>query len=279
LKKKKKKKKQKEKTFRDDFPRREKEGASEKKKMKTRVKVVRACVLLLFVYRAVCFSRDFILPFLSNFGGTFLTRRVRKHMTNDDAPSSSLRKEDEANERRRAYARNKTIDLKRDDAYALVRIELEKKTKTNGDEDDNELLPKGGGRRTITSKTTTTDAPAALPVPKMTRGTFLEIIENALLVMRGSIGGNIEKHVLHFENEDEKRKSKTAGVGAVRVKRKDLETFTSALRGYDRLYKTTENSEDVGLRIEIVCVANSPLDVVGIERERDAVGRLLRGGD
>jgi len=200
-------------------------------------------------------------------------------MTNDDAPSSSLRKEDEANERRRAYARNKTIDLKRDDAYALGRIELEKKTKTNGDEDDNELLPKGGGRRTITSKTTTTDAPAALPVPKMTRGTFLEIIENALLVMRGSIGGNIEKHVLHFENEDEKRKSKTAGVGAVRVKRKDLETFTSALRGYDRLYKTTENSEDVGLRIEIVCVANSPLDVVGIERERDAVGRLLRGGD
>jgi len=200
-------------------------------------------------------------------------------MTNDDAPSSSLRKEDEANERRRTYARNKTIDLKRDDAYALVRIELEKKTKTNGDEDDNELLPKGGGRRTITSKTTTTDAPAALPVPKMTRGTFLEIIENALLVMRGSIGGNIEKHVLHFENEDEKRKSKTAGVGAVRVKRKDLETFTSALRGYDRLYKTTENSEDVGLRIEIVCVANSPLDVVGIERERDAVGRLLRGGD
>ena len=204
-------------------------------------------------------------------------------MTNDDAPSSSLRKEDEANERRRAYARNKTIDLKRDDAYALVRIELEKKTKTNGDDDDdddNELLPKGGGGRTMTTSTTT-DAPAALPVPKMTRGTFLEIIENALLVMRGSIGGNIEKHLLHFENEDEKRKrkkSKTAGVGAVRVKRKDLETFTSALRGYDRLYKTTENSEDVGLRIEIVCVANSLLDVVGIERERDAVERLLRGG-
>lgn len=202
-------------------------------------------------------------------------------MTNDDAPSSSLRKEDEANDgRRRTYARNKTIDLKRDDAYALVRIELEKKTKTNGDDEDNELLPKGGRGRTITSTTTTTDAPsAALPVPKMTRGTFIEIIENALLVMRGSIGGNIEKHVLHFENEDEKRKSKTAGVGAVRVKRKDLETFTSALRGYDRLYKTTENSEDVGLRIEIVCVANSPLDVVGIERERDAVGRLLRGGN
>jgi len=201
-------------------------------------------------------------------------------MTNDDAPSSALRKEDEANGR--AFARNKTIDLKRDDVYALVRIELEKKTKTNGD--DNELLPKGGGgRRTTTTSTTTTDAPAgALPVPKMTRGTFLEIIENALLVMRGSIGGNIEKHLLHFENEDEKRKkkkSKTAGVGAVRAKRKDLETFTSALRGYDRLYKTTENSEDVGLRIEIVCVANSLLDVVGIERERDAVERLLRGGE
>jgi len=201
-------------------------------------------------------------------------------MTNDDAPSSALRKEDEANGR--AFARNKTIDLKRDDVYALVRIELEKKTKTNGD--DNELLPKGGGgRRTTTTSTTTTDAPAgALPVPKMTRGTFLEIIENALLVMRGSIGGNIEKHLLHFENEDEKRmkkKSKTAGVGAVRAKRKDLETFTSALRGYDRLYKTTENSEDVGLRIEIVCVANSLLDVVGIKRERDAVERLLRGGE
>ena len=201
-------------------------------------------------------------------------------MTNDDAPSSALRKEDEANGR--AFARNKTIDLKRDDVYALVRIELEKKTKTNGD--DNELLPKGGGgRRTTTTSTTTTDAPAgALPVPKMTRGTFLKIIENALLVMRGSIGGNIEKHLLHFENEDEKRKkkkSKTAGVGAVRAKRKDLETFTSALRGYDRLYKTTENSEDVGLRIEIVCVANSLLDVVGIKRERDAVERLLRGGE
>jgi len=207
-------------------------------------------------------------------------------MTNDDAPSiNALRKEeDEANDdgSRRAFARNKTIDLKRDDVYALVRIELEKKTKTNGD--DNELLPKGGGRRrTTTTSTTTDDAPAgALPVPKMTRGTFLEIIENALLVMRGSIGGNIEKHLLHFENEDEKRKkkkSKTAGVGAVRAKRKDLETFTSALRGYDRLYKTTENSEDVGLRIEIVCVANSLLDVVGIERERDAVERLLRGGE
>ena len=189
--------------------------------------------------------------------------------------------DDDARNERTSYARNKTIDLKRDDVYALVRIELEKKTKTNGD--DNELLPKGGGGRTTTTSTTTTDAPAgALPVPKMTRGTFLDIIENALLVMRGSIGGNIEKHLLHFENEDEKRKkkkSKTAGVGAVRAKRKDLETFTSALRGYDRLYKTTENSEDVGLRIEIVCVANSLLDVVGIKRERDAVERLLRGGE
>ena len=238
------------------------------------------------IAQSVFFSRFSTLFFVSNLAALFFDARARGNMTNDDdAPSpSALRKEDEANDgRRRAHARNKTIDLKRDDVYALVRIELEKKTKTNGDDDDdddNELLPKGGGGRTMTTSTTT-DAPAALPVPKMTRGTFLEIIENALLVMRGSIGGNIEKHLLHFENEDEKRKrkkSKTAGVGAVRVKRKDLETFTSALRGYDRLYKTTENSEDVGLRIEIVCVANSLLDVVGIERERDAVERLLRGG-
>ncbi len=70
--------------------------------------------------------------------------------------------------------------------------------------------------------------------------------------------------------------SKKSAFGAMRVKRKDVETLVSAVRGYDALYKQSENNDNIGLMVRVVHVANSLLDVVGLDRERDAVETLLR---
>ena len=112
-------------------------------------------------------------------------------------------------------------------------------------------------------------------LPRITETSFLEIVENALLIMRGSVGGRIEKHLVHFETEL-MFASKKSAFGAMRVKRKDVDTLVSAVRGYDALYKQSENNDDIGLMVRVVHVANSLLDVVGLDRERDAVETLLR---
>ena len=72
--------------------------------------------------------------------------------------------------------------------------------------------------------------------------------------------------------------SKKSAFGAMRVKRKDVETLVSAVRGYDALYKQSENNDDIDLLVRVVHVANSLLDVVGLDRERDAVETLLYSG-
>ena len=114
-------------------------------------------------------------------------------------------------------------------------------------------------------------------LPRITETSFLEIVENALLIMRGSVGGRIEKHLVHFETEL-MFASKKSAFGAMRVKRKDVDTLVSAVRGYDALYKQSENNDDIGLMVRVVHVANSLLDVVGLDRERDTVETLLYGG-
>ena len=93
--------------------------------------------------------------------------------------------------------------------------------------------------------------------------------------MRGSVGGRIEKHLVHFETEIDVCFKKKR-LRRDRVKRKDVETLVSAVRGYDALYKQSENNDDIGLMVRVVHVANSLLDVVGLDRERDAVETLLR---
>ena len=163
------------------------------------------------------------------------------------------------------HARNKTIDLKRDDVYVCVRIAMEKrdeKIRSGNDQRD--------GDATVSR---TSSKPSSLP--RITETSFLEIVENALLLMRGSVGGRIEKHLVHFETEL-MFASKKSAFGAMRVKRKDVETLVSAVRGYDALYKQSENNDDIGLMVRVVHVANSLLDVVGLDRERDAVETLLR---
>ena len=163
------------------------------------------------------------------------------------------------------HARNKTIDLKRDDVYVCVRIAMEKrdeKIRSGNDQRDGEA-----------PVSRTSSKPSSLP--RITETSFLEIVENALLIMRGSVGGRIEKHLVHFETEL-MCASKKSAFGAMRVKRKDVETLVSAVRGYDALYKQSENNDDIGLMVRVVHVANSLLDVVGLDRERDAVETLLR---
>ena len=68
------------------------------------------------------------------------------------------------------------------------------------------------------------------------------------------------------------------------MKRKDLELFASAVKEYDALYRKrknndsnnrTEEEDSIGLRIEVLRAANSLLDMVGVESERDMVDALL----
>ena len=165
------------------------------------------------------------------------------------------------------HARNKTIDLKRDDAYVCVRIAMEKR-------DDKKSGTNNDQKRENNDDATKASSSA---LPRITETSFLEIVENALLIMRGSVGGRIEKHLVHFETEL-MFASKKSAFGAMRVKRKDVETLVSAVRGYDALYKQSENNDDIGLMVRVVHVANSLLDVVGLDRERDAVETLLYGG-
>ena len=63
-----------------------------------------------------------------------------------------------------------------------------------------------------------------------------------------------------------------------------MELFASAVKEYDALYskrKTndsnnrTEEEDSIGLRIEVLRAANSLLDMVGVESERDMVDALL----
>ena len=165
------------------------------------------------------------------------------------------------------HARNKTIDLKRDDAYVCVRIAMEKR-------DDKKSGTNNDQKRENNDDATKASSSA---LPRITETSFLEIVENALLIMRGSVGGRIEKHLVHFETEL-MFASKKSAFGAMRVKRKDVDTLVSAVRGYDALYKQSENNDDIGLMVRVVHVANSLLDVVGLDRERDTVETLLYGG-
>jgi len=173
------------------------------------------------------------------------------------------------------HARNKTIDLKRDDVYVCVRIAMEKRDETSGNESQRENNNNGFVDDATVSRTSKKTSSSSSSLPRITETSFLEIVENALLIMRGSVGGRIEKHLVHFETEL-MFASKKSAFGAMRVKRKDVETLVSAVRGYDALYKQSENNDDIGLMVRVVHVANSLLDVVGLDRERDAVETLLR---
>ena len=173
------------------------------------------------------------------------------------------------------HARNKTIDLKRDDVYVCVRIAMEKRDETSGNESQRENNNNGFVDDATVSRTSKKPSSSSSSLPRITETSFLEIVENALLIVRGSVGGRIEKHLVHFETEL-MFASKKSAFGAMRVKRKDVETLVSAVRGYDALYKQSENNDDIGLMVRVVHVANSLLDVVGLDRERDAVETLLR---
>ena len=173
------------------------------------------------------------------------------------------------------HARNKTIDLKRDDVYVCVRIAMEKRDETSGNESQRENTNGFVDDDATVSRTSKKPSSSSSSLPRITETSFLEIVENALLIVRGSVGGRIEKHLVHFETEL-MFASKKSAFGAMRVKRKDVETLVSAVRGYDALYKQSENNDDIGLMVRVVHVANSLLDVVGLDRERDAVETLLR---
>jgi|TARA_B110000459_G_scaffold102784_2_gene114292 hypothetical protein len=117
---------------------------------------------------------------------------------------------------------------------------------------------------------------------------FTEILRNALELARGKVGGKEitdAMRVVHFETKKESEGE--SAIGAVRMKRKDLELFASAMKEYDALYRkrktndtntnnnSTEEEDSIGLRIEVLRAANSLLDMVGVESERDMVDALL----
>ena len=170
--------------------------------------------------------------------------------------------DDARRERTSHFARNKTIDLKRENVYALVHV-----------------------RARMSSSSSTMRRKRTSGMFGQSEHVFTEILRNALELARGKVGGKDvmdATRVVHVEtNETEAEES---AIGAVRMKRKDLELFASAVKEYDALYskkKTndsnnrTEEEDSIGLRIEVLRAANSLLDMVGVESERDMVDALL----
>jgi hypothetical protein len=165
---------------------------------------------------------------------------------------------------KRTCARNKTIDLKRENVYALVNI-----------------------RATMTTSSSTIMRERT-SVFGQSEQIFTEILQNALQLARGKVGGKDimdAMRVVHFETKKESEGE--SAIGAVRMKRKDLELFASAMKEYDALYRkrktndtsnnnnSTEEEDSIGLRIEVLRAANSLLDMVGVESERDMVDAFL----
>ena len=178
--------------------------------------------------------------------------------TDDDTKTPDDDDDDDDARRERtttSHARNKTIDLKRENVYALVRV-----------------------RARMSSSSSTLGHSEHI---------FTEILQNALELARGKVGGKDimdATRVVHFETN--KTEAEESAIGAVRMKRKDLELFASAMKEYDALYRKrktndnncnngTEEEDSVGLRIEVLRAANSLLDMVGVESERDMVDALL----
>ena len=177
--------------------------------------------------------------------------------TDDDTKTPDDDDDDDARrERTTSHARNKTIDLKRENVYALVRV-----------------------RARMSSSSSTIGHSEHI---------FTEILQDALELARGKVGGKDimdAMRVVHFETKKESEGE--SAIGAVRMKRKDLELFASAMKEYDALYRkrktndtntnnnSTEEEDSIGLRIEVLRAANSLLDMVGVESERDMVDALL----
>ena len=169
--------------------------------------------------------------------------------------------DDDARNERTSYARNKTIDLKRENVYALVNI------------------------RAILSSSSSTIVRKRTSVFGQSEQIFTEILRDALELARGKVGGKDvtdAMRVVHFETKKESEGE--SAIGAVRMKRKDLELFASAMKEYDALYRRrktndsnnrTEEEDSIGLRIEVLRAATSLLDMVGVESERDMVDALL----
>lgn len=171
--------------------------------------------------------------------------------------------DDDARHERTSYARNKTIDLKRENVYALVHIRARMSSSSS----------------TILRKRTSAFG--------QSEQIFTEILHDALELARGKVGGKDimdAMRVVHFETKKESEGE--SAIGAVRMKRKDLELFASAVKEYDALYRkrknndnnsnnSTEEEDSIGLRIEVLRAANSLLDMVGVESERDMVDALL----
>ena len=170
--------------------------------------------------------------------------------------------DDARRERTSHFARNKTIDLKRENVYALVHV-----------------------RARMSSSSSTMRRKRTSGMFGQSEHVFTEILRNALELARGKVGGKDitdATRVVHFETKKESEGE--SAIGAVRMKRKDLELFASAVKEYDALYRKrktndsnnrTEEEDSIGLRIEVLRAANSLLDMVGVESERDMVDALL----
>ena len=183
--------------------------------------------------------------------------------TTTDDDDATPDDDDDARDDERTYARNKTIDLKRENVYALVHI------------------------RARMSSSSSTRIRKRTSVFGQSEQMFTEILQNALELARGKVGGKDvtdAMRVVHFETKKESEGE--SAIGAVRMKRKDLELFASAVKEYDAMYRKrktndnnsnnrTEEEDSIGLRIEVLRAANSLLDMVGVESERDMVDALL----
>ena len=135
-------------------------------------------------------------------------------MSGDEDNDGDANGEDGARDRVRAFANSRTIDLKREFVYLKIKLSME--ISSNDDEEDEDDNNKRGKI-----------------LVKITKKAYLEIIDRALMIMRGKIGGKIDKDLVFFETCDddvEKTRKKNSIAKDTTRRRRNLNALNRSSR-------------------------------------------------
>ena len=190
-------------------------------------------------------------------------------MSGDEDNDGDANGEDGARDRVRAFANSRTIDLKREFVYLKIKLSME--ISSNDDEEDEDVNDDNNKRGKI--------------LVKITKKAYLEIIDRALMIMRGKIGGKIDKDLVFFEtcddgDDDVKKTSarKKNCFGCFRVKRKEYVILRESVEAYDRRYRESENNEEIKMKIVVDSVASELIDLVSRDCNIDVLEKIRNIG-
>jgi len=182
-------------------------------------------------------------------------------MSGDEDNDGDANGEDVARDRVRAFANSRTIDLKREFVYLKIKLSME--ISSNDDEEDEDDNNKRGKI-----------------LVKITKKAYLEIIDRALMIMRGKIGGKIDKDLVFFEtcDDDVEKTRKKNCFGCFRVKRKEYVILRESVEAYDRRYRESENNEEIKMKIVVDSVASELIDLVSRDCNIDVLEKIRNVG-